>query len=951
MVGFSTVRGSGVRVQFRLLGNIEAWLDGQVVEIGYAQLRSVLAVLLVEANRVVPVDQLVDSVWGTRSLPRRPRARIQHGITMLRTALAPIPQVGIAWQAVGYQLTVDPDTIDLYQFRQLSDQARDTPDDVTAIELFGQAMRLWRGEPFTGLDTPWFNAQRTALSHHRTAARHDLTDLRLRHGQHTALLPELSEWTRQHPLDERLAGQFMLALYRSGQPAHALEHYRELRGRLAEDLGTDPTPSLQHLHQQILTAAPALAAPTRPTTPALAPVPRQLPAAPRLFTGREPELAALTAALDDDAESGRTVVITAIGGLGGIGKTWLALHWAHHNLDRFPDGQLHVNLRGFDPAGTPMSPSSALRGFLEALGVDPATIPAELDAQVGLYRSVVATKRLLVVLDNARDTTQVAPLLPTSPGCTVLVTSRDRLAGLVAAHGARPLTVDVLPDLDARRLLADRVGAQRLAAEPDTAEELLSCCGGLPLALSIVAGRVAAQPRFSLAELTGELQGAATRLDALDDSDPVGSLPAVQSWSYQALTPEQARVFGLLGLAPGPDIGLPAAASLTALPVARARIVLRELTNASLVQQHLPGRWRMHDLVRLYAADRAGRDLPADDRSAALRRLVDFYLHTSYAGERLLSPHAVPITPDPPADGCVPHQFADADEALAWFVVEHPGILAGQQLAVAQGWDVVVWQVAWALHSVHYRRGYLSADLACWRTALAAAERLDDPAVRIRTHRRLGHAYSRLGRRPEGRAHLEQALALAEQIGDVREQAGTHNVLASTCGGLGDVPRALDHATEAVRLFRVAGQPVGEADALSAVGMFSVRLGRYDEARVACVRALALARRHGDYDSEGDALDVLGYLAHTLGRHTEAIDYYDQALILFRDRGDTVGEAFALGRLGEAFAAGGQRAEARAVWRRAVELFGEQHRAAEVDRVQRLLTDLEQHAAPSVLGA
>lgn len=302
----------------------------------------------------------------------------------------------------------------------------------------------------------------------------------------------------------------------------------------------------------------------------------------------------------------------------------------------------------------------------------------------------------------------------------------------------------------------------------------------------------------------------------------------------------------------------------------------------------------MHDLVRLYAADRAGHDLPQDDRSASLRRLVDFYLHTSYTGERLLSPHSWPITLGRPAAGCRPHPLADEAEALAWLVVEHPDILAGQQLAVAQGWDVLVWQLAWTLHSVHYRRGYLREALACWRTAQSAAERLDDPTARILAHRRLGHAYSRMGRRTEGRAHLAQALVLAEQIGDVREQAGTHNVLASTCGGLGDVRQALDHATEAVRLFGVVGDPVGEADALSAVGIFNVRLGRYDEARVACVRALALARSHGDDDSETDALDVLGYLAHTIGRHAEAIDFYDQALVLFRDRGDTFGEALLL---------------------------------------------------------
>ncbi|MCA1675170.1 MAG: hypothetical protein LC799_24255, partial [Actinobacteria bacterium] len=328
------------------------------------------------------------------------------------------------------------------------------------------------------------------------------------------------------------------------------------------------------------------------------PVPRQLPGASRLFTGRARELIRLTAVLDTGAEQGATVVISAIGGAGGIGKTTLALHWAHQNMERFPDGQLYVNLRGFDPSGTPMPPAMAVRGFLDALGVEPGAIPVDLDAQAGLYRSLVAGKRMLIVLDNARDTAHVAPLLPGSPTCTVLVTSRQQLAGLVTAHGAWHLALDTLTEVEGRELLTRHLGPDRVAAESEALSYLLERCAGLPLALGIVAARAVAHPRFPLAVLAEELRETAARLDAWDAGELNVNLRAVFSCSYDALAAEAAEVFRLLGIAPGPDISLAAVASLTAQSITRARALLRDLEAAYLVQQHAPGRYRMHDLIR-----------------------------------------------------------------------------------------------------------------------------------------------------------------------------------------------------------------------------------------------------------------------------------------------------------------------------------------------------------------
>ncbi|GAA1309236.1 NB-ARC domain-containing protein [Saccharothrix xinjiangensis] len=360
-------------------------------------------------------------------------------------------------------------------------------------------------------------------------------------------------------------------------------------------------------------------------TPHVTPVPRQLPAPPAGFTGRRHELTRLTELLDDAADRGGTVLISALSGVGGIGKTWLALHWAHRNADRFPDGQLFVDLRGFASDGAPLSAEAAMRGFLTGLGVAPDRVPPEPGAQVGLYRSLVADRRVLVVLDNAADTGQVAPLLPGSTSCAVLVTSRHHLPGLLTGHGAHALVLTELSDTEARRLLERRLGPDRLAAEPEATAELLTCCAGLPLALGIVAGRALAHPDLPLAVLAAELRDVTTRLTALDEEDSPANLTAVLSWSHAALPPDRAEAFALLGIAPGTGFGPESAATTTGLNPTGTAVLLRALERASLTQQPSPGRYRLHDLVRLHAADRAVRDLP-DRVAPALRRLVDHYL-------------------------------------------------------------------------------------------------------------------------------------------------------------------------------------------------------------------------------------------------------------------------------------------------------------------------------------
>jgi DNA-binding SARP family transcriptional activator len=898
-----------VTVEFRLLGDIEVRAGERVIDVGHARRRCVLAVLLTDANRVVPSGQLVERVWGERRLPANPAGALQSYISLLRREV----DVTIARQAPGYKAVVRAETIDLHRFRDLIGRARAASDDDGAAAALTEALELWRGEAFAGLDTPWASSIRATLAMQRHAARLDLTDIQLRRGQHAALLTELAVLARDHLLDERVAGQLMLALYRSGRQADAIEHYQRTRRRLAGELGTDPSPPLRELYQQILTADPALA--VRVPVSARAVVPRQLPAPPGFFTGRAGELDQLT-------ELGESGVISAIGGSGGIGKTWLALQWAHRHLDRFPDGQLWADLHGFDPAGEPVPAATAVRGFLDALGVEPAAIPADPQA---LYRSLTADKRMLVVLDNARDSGQVIPLLPGGSGCTVLITSRRRLTGLVTGHGARSLDLDVLPDDQARELLARYLGERRLTAEPDAAAGLLACCAGLPLAIAMVAARATAHPGFPLAVLAAELHDAATRLDALETGDLTASVRAVLSCSYRALDPRPAAVFGLLGLAPGPDIGVAAAASLTSLPPGQVQAVLRELESASLLHEHVPGRYRMHDLVRLYAAEQASSVQAGPDR-AALRRVTDFYAGTARAASRLQAPYG--------------GQPAREAEAMAWFAAEHPCLLAAQQLALAQGWPGPAWKLALALNVFHRRGGHFREWIETWQAGLTAAGQLARPAAEGIALGWLGLACAQAGRPAEALDHLSRALDMAERAGDLARQAHHHIFLSVAWSGREDYRQALSHASSARSLFRALGDPLWEADALSSAGAYQARLGQLGEARASCEAALTLHRQHGFREGEARTLDSLGYIAYHAGRYDEALDHYAQALALHRDLGNTYRQPGTQAELAAAHAARGEHAEARRAWQQALELCRAQHRISDAAGIKQQLDAL-----------
>jgi DNA-binding SARP family transcriptional activator/uncharacterized protein HemY len=927
-----------VAVEFHILGCFEALLDGRRFDVGPARQRCVLGILLVQANSTVSTDQLINRLWG-ESPPLRSRTTLHTYLSRLRGVLAATDAVRLTRRPSGYQLTIDNMSVDLHRFRTLAVRARTAQRDDDALALFDESLQLWRDEAFADLDSPWLTKMRAAVAQERLAAELDRNDVALRLGKHAEYVTSMSNLAEANPLDERLAGQTLLALYRCGRQADALRRYQQIRRQLVDDLGADPSPELQRLHQQILKADPALrhTGVLRLGNASSTVVPRQLPAAPHRFTGRVRELAALTG-------TEQACGISVICGPSGIGKTWLALHWADQNLDRFQDGQLHVNLCGFDPTGAPVPPQAVLRGFLGALGVDAGTVPATLEDQAALFRSLVSGKRMLILLDNARDTDQVEPLLPGGDTCTVLITSRNQLTGLTTTYGARSVVLGTLTHEESRELLAHHLGVDRIAAEPEPLADILRWCAGLPLALGIVASRSALNRNCPLALLADELREAAERLDAFDAGDLTADLRTVFSWSYRALDATGATVFRLLGLAPGPDLSLHAAASLIAQPVSIARKLLRTLENIHLVEQYTPCRYRMHDLLRLYAAEQVAHETPLEDRSAALRRLVDFYLQVAHAGERLLAPHRRPIAIEPPQPGVLAESLSDRNAALVWFHTEHSLLLAAQRAAVEQGWHTAVWQLAWTMTIFHRLRGHRQDDFAAWQTAEAATRRTGDPTAQALVHRYLGRSCVEVGRPAEAVHHLQCALTLTEQADDIPAQATNHHTLAWIWEQCGDDRKALHHAEHALRLFQSTDNMADVATALNAVGWYQAKLGHYGQAFEYCEQALTLCRQHHNRDHEAHTLDSLGYISHHLQQYKQAQRYYREALARFQDLGDLFEQANTLVHIGETHLAQQQPGQARDAWQQALHLCQTQHRFQEAKGIQQKLTTIDEQA-------
>lgn len=649
-------------------------------------------------------------------------------------------------------------------------------------------------------------------------------------------------------------------------------------------------------------------------------IPRQLPVAIAHFVGRRAALAELAGLLAQRHGAPGTMPIALISGTAGVGKTTLAVHWAHQVAAHFPDGQLYVNLRGFDPSGPAADPVDVLREFLEALGVAAQRVPTGLAARAGLFRSLLADRQVLVLLDNAGDAEQVRPLLPSSPGCLVVVTSRGQLPGLVTVEGARPLVLDSLSKMEAYELLSRRLGADRVDHEPDAAHRIAAAAGGLPLALAIVAGRAAAHPGLSLGRLATELAKPGS-LDGFSSGDPSADIRAVFSWSYHNLDAASARVFRLLGLHPGPDVSAAALASLAGVPLNQANQILATLVRANLVAEHLPERYVLHDLLRAYAAEQVHTHDPDQVRREALGRLLDHYLHTAYAASVLLYEQRDPLSLAPPRPGVTVSRIPDRAEAWRWLAREHQVLLAAIARAVDTHFDTHAWQLAWTVNTYLDRLGAWPEQLVVQQLALVAAARAGDRDGQARAHRNRAVACLRLEHYDQAHDHLRQSLALYAELGDAIGSARAHLNLGILAERQGRYPEALEHARQARDLFAAAGNINGKANALNNIGWYHSQLGNYQQALDYCSQALILQQQVGNRYWQAHTWDSLGYVHYRLDRQSEAIRCYEHALALWRESAERYYEATTLIHLGDSHQAAGQPALARDAWRRALDIL------------------------------
>jgi DNA-binding SARP family transcriptional activator len=958
-------------VRFATLGPLVARRGEVELNLGPVQQRVVLAVLLLHPDQRMSREQLIDAVWG-ESVPTYAVNLLQKRISGLRKVLeaadpgGPAPRL-LTWTDAGYRLSVPPGCLDLRELDELTRAARSARaagDHTTAAEALHAALRLWRGPPFEGLSSPLLDQERERLAEQHIGLLEQRIEADLMVGAAAAdLIIELRRLISEHPLRERLRGLLMLALYRSGRQAEALEAFREAHRHLRDELGVDPGLPLRRMHEQILTGDPRLGVPDDPgddwglqghaaaSSDAADPavprpgagrgahpaVPAELPRTLPDFVGRQDDIDSLDALLDRDFATDGRVAVVVISGTAGVGKTTLAVHWAHHIRERFPDGQLYVNLRGFAPTA-PVEPGEAIRGFLDGLGVPAHRQPSNPESQAALYRSLLADRRVLILADNARDADQVRPLLPGGVGCLVIVTSRNELPGLVAMSGAAPLAVDLLSRAEARRLLDRRLGAARTAAEPRAVNDIIASCARLPLALTIAAARAASHPTFRLEMLAAELREIRGRLDAFDSGDPLTDIRAVFSASYQALSPVAARLFRLLGLHHGPDISTAAAASLAGLPPAAARRPLAELARAHLTTERMPGRYAFHDLLRAYATELAEEQDDPADRDAAVRRLLDHYLHTAAHAQQLLNPHhGEEVSLGSTEPGVTAERIAGHDSALSWFAAERATLLATMLAAGDAGIEPQSWQLICALTPFLEYQGYWHE----WREALEMSRLHGDASCQALVRRQLGRANVRLGRYDESDRHLHAALDQYTTLDDLVGQAHAHRDLCWQFDFQGRHQESLHHAERALELFRAAGHRSGEGRALNAVGWAHITLGDPQAALDHCRAALEIQLAIEDRFGQAETWDSLGYAYRHLGDPQQATSCYRRALELYRDFGDRYNVADSLTYLGDAALAAGDVQQAVAAWREALVTFERLHHP-DVDRVRAKLVALRE---------
>ncbi|MFF7047897.1 BTAD domain-containing putative transcriptional regulator [Streptomyces griseorubiginosus] len=942
-----------------VMGPLRAWHDDEELDLGPAKRQALLALLLVRSGQPTSLSTIIDVLWGDAPPSSAANVVYRHAAAIRRllesqfgTRSGAGADRSSATRLVrvsgGYRLDASPATLDLLRFRELRAAAEEAPGSgatTDRLRLLSRALGLSRGPTAAGIPPhiaqhPYF----VAVDSEYLAAVKEAATLATTLGEQASILDVLQPAAAQHPLDEVLQAHLVQSLASTGRQAEALQAYHQVRTRLDEQLGIAPGPELQSVYQEILrrdTPAalhPAVTPPKPPHQHADQrphPVrPAQLPPDLTVFAGRSAELAQLDELFSSDLDTETdtapdwahprpTVAIGAIVGMAGVGKTTLAVHWAHRVAHRFPDGQLYLNMRGFDPGGAQVTPSEARRTFLTALGVPARDIPPGQDAQLGLYRSTAAGLRLLIVLDNVADSDHVRPLLAGAPGTLVLVTSRDRLSGLVATEGAHPLMLTELKPDEARQALVRRLGTRRTGAEPAAVDEIAAHCARLPLALAIAGAQAALFPERRLASIASEFRGRPAALDAFTDTDPNADIRSVFSWSYRKLAPATARMFRLLALHPGPVIAASTAASLAGTALEPTRELLSELVRAHLLTEQAPDLYVLHDLLGAYARELLRTTDPDDRRELSVHRMLDHYVHTALAAATRLAPHRTEPWPLPPLQpGTTVQTPPDHEGAADWLDRQLlPVLLQVADQAAAHGLHAHVCQLGLALERHLDRLAHWEQQLALQRICLLSAETQGDLSAAAHAHRALGFAHGRLGQHDEARTHLLGALSLFTEADDPRGQAATHRSLAFRANAAGRHDQALDHYDRALSLYRRAGDTVGQGSVFNEVGWTLILTSDHRAALDHCARAIELCNSAGDLSGEAAALDSLGYAHHHLGEYDQALKHYQRALTVYRRLKDRYLEADVLVHIGQAHSARGESDLAARSWERALNIL------------------------------
>ncbi|MFJ9038416.1 AfsR/SARP family transcriptional regulator [Streptomyces sp. NPDC102406] len=994
--GMGAVTGVGQGLDFGLLGPLVVRRAGTVLDPGRRKQRLLLIRLLIADGRAVAPQTLCEELWPQQPgrAPDGALGSLHAHVSKVRAVLEPphLRRQGafeiLVTEPLGYALRVPPESRDTVRFERALARAHRFMDEgrpERVVEEARNALEMWRGTAFADAAHHLFVAQEAArLEELRQTAREIRATALLMRGRITEALDAAQEMTAEHPLRETGWALLLRALYLAGRHSEALQRYAELRRHLGDELGLEPGPPLRALHQGILhhdlpPLGPAggssgFGAPSAPDEPP-APVgpapheqtdasdgqalagedtsppltrPAQLPRALPVFAGRSTEAAWLSAVGGAPGRPGPAAApVIVISGTPGVGKTTFAVHHAHRVASSFPDGQLFVDLCGFHPHAPAVEPGHALHGFLTALGVPAPRIPEDTQGRSTLFRSLLADRRVLLVLDNARDEEQVRPLIPSGTGCFTLVTSRNRLPGLITTDGAKPLVLSLPSQAEAHQALERRLGSERLAAEPAATADIIRLCGRLPLAMAVVAARAELDPSFPLHAMVEDLEHTQGDLDAFTGSDTGTDVRTVFSWSYRSLDEDAARLFRLIALHPGPHITAPAAADLVGLPLARTRRALAGLVGSCLVEQPLPGRYSLHDLLRSYAAELTHTHDTVQERHHATLRTLDHYLFTAYEANQLLK-QDTSSEPDlgAPGPGVTPETFSDVKQATRWFTAEHRVLAGLLHTAVDQGLDRHTTGLAWSLKEHLQRQEFWPEAITALTPALDVARRHGDRLEEGRCLRHLGSIHGYLGHQEQALDHLRRATTIFEELDATGEQARAHYVMACALFLFGRVREAVHFSERGLELSRATGEELWLAECLTELAWFHSNLGQLDKSLAYSEESIALFQRLDAPWQLAQAWDVLGYDLRLLGRHEDAVATYRRAMRAFEELGDHRNAIGALMRLGDARLDKGDREGARADWARALDEAVERAMSHSAQQIRDRLTALDMDGDP-----